>query len=120
MPRHSFKEILDVFVGYSRPSSFQTLPKLIWCGSCGCNLGQSLSSHRPHVFYRQKIRRASWTGKQLNLVIDEEPLDNACHDWSCIIQLKYGCGQALKVRKDKWLEHLGDVALAVKSTGNAY
>ncbi|GFW57010.1 uncharacterized protein TNCV_3472931 [Trichonephila clavipes] len=32
-PRHSFKETLDVFLGYSRPSSFHTLPKLIWCGS---------------------------------------------------------------------------------------
>ncbi|GFX17091.1 transposable element Tcb2 transposase [Trichonephila clavipes] len=29
MPRHRFKETLDVFLGYSRPSSFHTLPKLI-------------------------------------------------------------------------------------------
>ncbi|GFY12823.1 uncharacterized protein TNCV_4284811 [Trichonephila clavipes] len=66
----------------------------------GCNLGQSLSNHGPHVFYRRKIRRASRLGNQFNLVIDEEHLDNACHVWSRIILLKYGCGQALKVRKD--------------------
>ncbi|GFU54583.1 uncharacterized protein TNCV_3025311 [Trichonephila clavipes] len=60
------------------------------------------------------------SGEQFNLVIDEEPLDNACQVWSRIILLKYGCGQALKVRKDNWLQQLGDVALAVKSTGNAY
>ncbi|GFU87638.1 uncharacterized protein TNCV_2935601 [Trichonephila clavipes] len=98
---------------YNRPSSFHTLPKLIWCDSWGCNLGQSLSNHGPHVSYRRKIRRASRPGKQFNLVIDEEPLDNACHVWSCIILMKYGCGQVLKVRKDNWLQHLGDVALAV-------
>ncbi|GFT39970.1 hypothetical protein TNCV_1056061 [Trichonephila clavipes] len=45
--------------------------------------------------------------------IDEEPLNNACHVWSRIILLKYVCGQALKVRKDNWFQHLGDVALAV-------
>ncbi|GFV54195.1 transposable element Tcb1 transposase [Trichonephila clavipes] len=28
-PRHRFKETLDVFLGYSRPSSFHMLPKLI-------------------------------------------------------------------------------------------
>ncbi|GFW20263.1 uncharacterized protein TNCV_1855861 [Trichonephila clavipes] len=95
-----------------RPSSFPTLPKLIWCSSWGCNLGQSLSNHGPHVFYRRKIRRASRLGKQFNLVIDEEPLDNACHVWSRIILLKYGCSQALKIRKDNWLLHLGDVELA--------
>ncbi|GFV29426.1 uncharacterized protein TNCV_438451 [Trichonephila clavipes] len=98
---------------YSRPSSFHTLPKLIWCGSWGCNLSQSLSKHGPRVFYRRKIRRVSRPGKQFNMMIDEEPLDNACHVWSCIILLKYGCDQALKVRKDNWLQHLGDVALAV-------
>ncbi|GFY02674.1 uncharacterized protein TNCV_3505541 [Trichonephila clavipes] len=98
----------------NRSSSFHTLPKLIWCSSWGCNLGQSLSNHGPHVFYRRRIRRASRSRKQLNLVIDEEPLDNACHVWSRIILLKYGCGQALKVRKDNWLQHLGDVALAFK------
>ncbi|GFV62297.1 uncharacterized protein TNCV_2464241 [Trichonephila clavipes] len=97
----------------SRPSSFHTLPKLIWCGSWGYNVGQSLSNHEPHVFYRRKIRRASQPGKQLNLVIDEEPLDNACHVKSGIILLKYGCGQALNVKKDNWLQHLGDVALAI-------
>ncbi|GFW14684.1 hypothetical protein TNCV_1561471 [Trichonephila clavipes] len=32
------------------------------------------------------------------MVIDEEPLDNACQLWSRIILLKYGCGQALKTR----------------------
>ncbi|GFV38414.1 hypothetical protein TNCV_4392951 [Trichonephila clavipes] len=37
---------------------------------------QSLSNHGSHVFYRRKIRRASRPGKQFNLVIDEEPLDN--------------------------------------------
>ncbi|GFW01691.1 uncharacterized protein TNCV_4086061 [Trichonephila clavipes] len=52
---------------------------LVW--QLGCNLGQSLSNHGPHAFYRQKIRRASRPGKQFNLVIDEEPLDNACHVW---------------------------------------
>ncbi|GFX33420.1 uncharacterized protein TNCV_4122541 [Trichonephila clavipes] len=75
-----------------------TLPKVIWCGRWGCNLGQSLSIHGPHVLYRRKIRRASRPGKQFNLVIDEEPLENACHVWSRIILLKYGCGQALKQR----------------------
>ncbi|GFV92467.1 uncharacterized protein TNCV_3950771 [Trichonephila clavipes] len=94
----------------SRPSSFHTLPKLIWCGCWGCNQGQSLSNHGPRVFYRRKIRRASRPGKQFNLVIDEEPLDNACHVWLRIILLKYGCGEALKVRKDNCLQHLGDVA----------
>ncbi|GFV18442.1 uncharacterized protein TNCV_4468781 [Trichonephila clavipes] len=59
-------------------------------------MGQSLSNHGPHVFYRRKIRRASRPGKQFNLVIDEEPLDNAFPVWSCIILLKYGCSQALK------------------------
>ncbi|GFT19577.1 uncharacterized protein TNCV_2534561 [Trichonephila clavipes] len=80
---------------------------LVW--QLRCNLGQSLSNHGPHVFYRRKIRRASEPGKQINLMIDEEPLDNACHVWSCIILLKYGCVQALKVRKDNWLQHLGYV-----------
>ncbi|GFT87125.1 uncharacterized protein TNCV_1938161 [Trichonephila clavipes] len=112
-PRHCFKEILDVFLVYSKPSSFHTLPKLVWRGSLGCNLSQSLSNHGPHVFYRRKIRRVRRPGKQFNLVIDEEPLDKACHVWSRIILLKYGCGQALKVRKDNWLQHLGDVVLAV-------
>ncbi|GFT70191.1 uncharacterized protein TNCV_3456521 [Trichonephila clavipes] len=84
---------------------------LVW--QLGCNLGQSLSNHGPHVFCRRKFRRESRPGKQFNLVIDEEPLVNACHVWSRIILLKYGCGQALKVRKDNWLQHLGDIALAV-------
>ncbi|GFY31154.1 uncharacterized protein TNCV_4360611 [Trichonephila clavipes] len=98
-PRHRFKETLDVSLGYSRPiySSFQTFPKLIWCGSWGCNLRQSLSNHGPHVFYRLKIRRtASRPGIQFTLVIDEEPLDKLCHVWLRFILLKYGCGQALK------------------------
>ncbi|GFT12694.1 uncharacterized protein TNCV_5094601 [Trichonephila clavipes] len=82
--------------GTGRPSSFPALPKLIWWDSWGCNLGQSLSNHGSHVFYRRKIRRASRPEKQFNLIIDEEPLDNACHVWSYIILLKYGCGQALK------------------------
>ncbi|GFX28274.1 uncharacterized protein TNCV_1125281 [Trichonephila clavipes] len=34
-------------LGYSRPNSFHTLPKLIWCGSWRCNLGQLLSNHGP-------------------------------------------------------------------------
>ncbi|GFU76766.1 uncharacterized protein TNCV_4467041 [Trichonephila clavipes] len=34
-PRQLFKDTWDVFLGYSRPSSFHTLPKLIWCGSWG-------------------------------------------------------------------------------------
>ncbi|GFV92884.1 hypothetical protein TNCV_1692771 [Trichonephila clavipes] len=57
--------------------------------------------------------RASQTGKQFILVIDEEPLDKACHVWLRIILLKYDCGQTLKVRKDNWHQHLGDVELAV-------
>ncbi|GFW36408.1 uncharacterized protein TNCV_3713261 [Trichonephila clavipes] len=56
---------------------------------------------------------ANRPGKQFNLMIDEEPSDNLCHVWSRIILLKYDCGEALKVRKDNWLQHLGDVALAV-------
>ncbi|GFV90169.1 uncharacterized protein TNCV_4378851 [Trichonephila clavipes] len=96
-----------------RPSSFHTLPKLDWCGSWGCNLDQSLSNHGPQVFYRRKIRKASLPGKQFNLVIDEEPLDNACHVWLRFNLLKYGCGQALKVKKDNWIQHFGDVALVV-------
>ncbi|GFW71830.1 uncharacterized protein TNCV_4658781 [Trichonephila clavipes] len=103
---------MDVFLGYSKPSSFHTLSKLIWCGSWGCNLGQSLNNHRPHVFYRRKIRRASQPGNQFNLVIDEEPLDNPRHVCLLIILVKYGCGQAQKLRKDNWLQHLGDVALS--------
>ncbi|GFV71553.1 uncharacterized protein TNCV_15101 [Trichonephila clavipes] len=86
---------------------------LIWCGSWGCNLGQSLSNHVQHVFFRREIWRASQPGKQFNLVIDEESLENASHVWSRIILFKYGCDQALKVRKDNWLQHLGDVAQAV-------
>ncbi|GFV29471.1 uncharacterized protein TNCV_858081 [Trichonephila clavipes] len=66
-----------------------------------------------NVFYRRKIRRESLPEKQFNLVIDEEPLDNACHVWSRIMLLKYGLGQALKVRNDNRLQDLGDVALAV-------
>ncbi|GFU93232.1 uncharacterized protein TNCV_4217581 [Trichonephila clavipes] len=107
-----FKEGLQNLI-LNRPSSFHTLSKFIWCDSWRCNLGQSLSNHGPHVFYPRKIRRASRPGKQFNLVIDEEPLDNACYVWSRIILLKYDCGQALKVRNDNWLQHLGDLALYV-------
>ncbi|GFV81218.1 uncharacterized protein TNCV_4772461 [Trichonephila clavipes] len=89
----------------ARPSSFHTLPKLIWCSSWGCNLGQSLSNHELHVFYWRKIQRASRPGKQFNLVI-EEPLDNACHVWSRIMLLKYGWGHALKVKKDHGVSRL--------------
>ncbi|GFV90338.1 uncharacterized protein TNCV_4380531 [Trichonephila clavipes] len=60
-----------------------------------------------------RIRRASRPGKQFNLVIDEDALDNTFPMWSRIILLKYGCGQVLNVRKDNWLQHLGDAALAV-------
>ncbi|GFX68780.1 uncharacterized protein TNCV_4070241 [Trichonephila clavipes] len=76
-------------------------------------MSQSLSNHGPHVSYRRKIWRTSQAGKQFNLVIHEEPLDNASHVWSRMILLIYGCGQALKVWKDNWLQHLGDVVLAV-------
>ncbi|GFT93152.1 uncharacterized protein TNCV_2430481 [Trichonephila clavipes] len=48
----------------------------------------------------RKSQRVSQPGKQFNLVIDEESLENVCDVWSRIILLKYGCGQALKVRKD--------------------
>ncbi|GFT92591.1 uncharacterized protein TNCV_1480801 [Trichonephila clavipes] len=75
----------------------------MWCGSWRCNLGQSLSKHKPHVFSRRKIRRAGQPRKQINLAIDEEPLDNAYRVWSRIILLKYDCGKALKKRKDNWL-----------------
>ncbi|GFX64999.1 uncharacterized protein TNCV_451371 [Trichonephila clavipes] len=112
-PRHLFKETLDVFLWYSRPNSFHTLPKLICCSSWRRNLGQAFSSHGPHVFYRRKIRTASRLVKRFNLVIDEEYLDNTCHVWSYIILLKYGCDQALKVKKDNWFQHLGDVELTV-------
>ncbi|GFT62764.1 hypothetical protein TNCV_2273391 [Trichonephila clavipes] len=63
-----------------------------------------------HLF---EIRRESPPVKQFHLVIDEEPLDNACHMWSRIILLKYSSDQAIKVSKDNWLEQLGDVAPAV-------
>ncbi|GFX94553.1 uncharacterized protein TNCV_3087821 [Trichonephila clavipes] len=112
-PRHLFKETLDVFLRYSRPSSFGTLPKLIWCGSWGVSSGSIVEQTWTHVFFRRKIQRASRTGKQFNLVIEEEPLDNACHVWSRIILLKYSFGQALKVRKDNCLQHFVDVALDV-------
>ncbi|GFW48819.1 uncharacterized protein TNCV_4243991 [Trichonephila clavipes] len=83
---------------------------LVW--QLGCNLGQSLRNHGPHALIgkRSGERRP---GKQFNLVIGEEPLDNACYVWSRIMMLKYRCGQVLKVKKDNWLQHLGDVALAV-------
>ncbi|GFX31274.1 retrovirus-related Pol polyprotein from transposon TNT 1-94 [Trichonephila clavipes] len=32
---HTPRQILDVLLGYSRPSNFHMLPKLIWCGSWG-------------------------------------------------------------------------------------
>ncbi|GFX88339.1 hypothetical protein TNCV_1705601 [Trichonephila clavipes] len=50
---------------------------MIWCGSSGCNLDQSLNNHGLHVFYRRKIPRRSRPGIQFYLVIEEEPLDNA-------------------------------------------
>ncbi|GFV29475.1 hypothetical protein TNCV_5123271 [Trichonephila clavipes] len=53
------KRLLDVSLGYSKTSSFQTLSKLIWCGIWGCNPGPSLSKSMTHVFYRRKIRRES-------------------------------------------------------------
>ncbi|GFU65179.1 uncharacterized protein TNCV_4056491 [Trichonephila clavipes] len=69
-PRKGLKK-MDVFLGYNRPSSFHTLPKLIWRGCWRCNMDQSLSNYAPHVFYRRTIRRTSWLGKQFNLVIDQ-------------------------------------------------
>ncbi|UYV71929.1 hypothetical protein LAZ67_9001179 [Cordylochernes scorpioides] len=101
----SVHKIVSETLGYRkvsarRPSSFHTLPNLIWYDSWECNLGQSLNNNRQHVFYRRKIWRASRPWKQFNLANDEKPLGNECHVWSRIILLKYGCGQALKVRKD--------------------
>ncbi|GFU30168.1 uncharacterized protein TNCV_3625041 [Trichonephila clavipes] len=87
-----------MFWDYSKPSSFH-MSMLILCGSWRGNLGQYLCNHGLHVFLRRKIQGVSRPGKQFNLVIDEEPLDNACHVWSRIILLKYGCDQDLKVRK---------------------
>ncbi|GFU89016.1 hypothetical protein TNCV_2894641 [Trichonephila clavipes] len=63
--------------GNSRPNSFHTLPKLIWCGSCGCNLGQFLSNHGPHVFLSAKDP-------------ESEPAREAIQSgpaWRCIPQL---------------------------------
>ncbi|GFU90042.1 hypothetical protein TNCV_2439291 [Trichonephila clavipes] len=49
-----------------------------------------------HMFsIGERSGKASRPGRHFNLVIDEEPLDNACHVWSRIILLKYGCVQAL-------------------------
>ncbi|GFV48981.1 hypothetical protein TNCV_2164711 [Trichonephila clavipes] len=64
----------------------------------GCILGVQRTKQLPHV--APVDLGASRPGKQFNLVIDEEPLDNVCQVWSCIMLLKYGCGQALKVSKD--------------------
>ncbi|GFT03431.1 uncharacterized protein TNCV_2985921 [Trichonephila clavipes] len=100
-------------LGVQQTKQLPHIVKVDLVGQLGYNLGESLSNHGPHVFYRRKIRRASQPGKLFNLVIDEEPLDNACHVWSCIIMLKNGFGQALKLGKYNWLQDLGDVALAV-------
>ncbi|GFX68949.1 hypothetical protein TNCV_683081 [Trichonephila clavipes] len=62
----------------------------------GCVLGVQQTKQLPHVDKVDLIRRASRPGRQFNLVIGEEPLDNACHVWSRIILLKYGCGQGKK------------------------
>ncbi|GFX65540.1 hypothetical protein TNCV_5082761 [Trichonephila clavipes] len=62
-------------LGVQQIKQFQTLPKLIWCGSWGYNLGHSLRNQVPHVFYGQKIQRPSRPGKQFKLGIDEEILD---------------------------------------------
>ncbi|GFX04633.1 uncharacterized protein TNCV_2773641 [Trichonephila clavipes] len=105
--------------GVQQPKQLQHVAKVDLVWQMGCNLVQSLSNHGPHVFIGERSREASRPGKQFNLMIDEEPLDNACHMRSRIILFKYGCGQAMKVRKDNWLVHL-DVVLAVLSTGNAY
>ena len=75
------------------------------------NSGSVVEQPWTTCFLSAKDPESAPPGKQFNLVIDEEPLDNACHVWPCIILLKYGCWQALKVRKDNWLQHLGDVAL---------
>ncbi|GFX45552.1 hypothetical protein TNCV_2740891 [Trichonephila clavipes] len=80
----------------------------------GCQNHKTLSNYMwKRVTQQDESLFIRITGKQLNLIIDEEPLENACHVWSSIILLKYGWGQALKVRKDNWLQDLGDVALAV-------
>ncbi|GFT38952.1 hypothetical protein TNCV_388171 [Trichonephila clavipes] len=39
-------------LGIQQTKQLPQFPKLIWCGRGGCNLGQSLSNHGPHVFYR--------------------------------------------------------------------
>ncbi|GFX48573.1 uncharacterized protein TNCV_584711 [Trichonephila clavipes] len=62
-----------MFLGYSRHSSFHTLPKLIWCGSWGCNLGQSLSNHRPYVFCRRKhLRRRIFLSRNRSSLAAEQ------------------------------------------------
>lgn len=50
MPRHWIKDNLDVLVGYSSPCCFHILPKLIWCSSTWCILGQSFCNHRPDIY----------------------------------------------------------------------
>ncbi|GFU99894.1 uncharacterized protein TNCV_1257431 [Trichonephila clavipes] len=71
-----FCEVWFLPESVARVAALPTLPKLIWCGSWGCNLGQSLSNRGQRVFYRRKIRRASRPGKHFNLVICEEPVTN--------------------------------------------
>ncbi|GFV69883.1 hypothetical protein TNCV_1982501 [Trichonephila clavipes] len=46
---YGIKDALHVSVGCSSPCGFHILPKLIWCSSRGCILGQSLCKHGPHV-----------------------------------------------------------------------
>ncbi|GFY10051.1 hypothetical protein TNCV_1945961 [Trichonephila clavipes] len=63
-------------LGVQQTKQLPRIAKVDLVRQLGCNLSQSLSNHG-HVFYRRKIRRASRQGKKFNLVIDEEPLDNA-------------------------------------------
>ncbi|GFX96416.1 hypothetical protein TNCV_2055331 [Trichonephila clavipes] len=63
----------------------------------GCVLGVQQTKQLPYVVKVDPVwQLGDRPRKKFNLVIDEEPLDNACHVWSRIILLTYGCGQALK------------------------
>ncbi|GFU44242.1 hypothetical protein TNCV_2151961 [Trichonephila clavipes] len=82
-------------LGVQQTKQLPHVAKVVLVWQLGCYLCQSLNNHGPHV----KDPEREPARKQFNLVIDEEPLDNACHVWSRIILLKYGCGEALKVGK---------------------
>ncbi|GFV79791.1 uncharacterized protein TNCV_1726161 [Trichonephila clavipes] len=68
-------------LGVQQTKHLPHVPKVDLVWQLGCNLGQSVSNHGPHVFHRRKIRKVRRPGKQFNLVIDEEHLDNAYHVW---------------------------------------